>query len=212
MAKKNRNRAAAAAAGTKSDPNRVERNAESGLVAAGVGAGSLEGVHADWAPHVNSRREQQTRKIFTIVEVVLCCIPVLVIGMYLGSGRSFTSDGLESYFSKDPGFAVSFLAACVQPFVAYLLRLAYRRYSAGDVGYCGGNLIVLLCAEMLLSNIPGTVGMVVLLWRTWKNVSPHFSDWAHERGVGGVLVDLSGGIVVLVLAAICAFANFRLAS
>lgn len=212
MSKKKQNRAAAAAVGTKVDPN---RGAASALAAEGASVSRASDatskiVHAEWAPHMNSQREKLTGRIFTTVEIVLIAVPIVMIGMFVGAKGSLTSDNLSAYFSEDPTFAVSFLAACLQPFAAYLLRLVYRKYGEGDAGYVAGNLIVLLCSEMLLSSVPGIVGMALLLWRVWKNVSAHFTDWMHERRLGGVLFDISGALVLFVFAAICAFASSRL--
>lgn len=209
MAKK-KNRAASAAAGTKLDPNRtVKPQAEESLQKRSKNDST---AHPEWAPHLNSAREQRTQTIFTIVEVVLVLIPVAMLGMVTVGMGGLTSENLQNYFAKDPAFLVTFIAACLQPFVAYLLRIVYKRYSVGDAGYTIGNLIALLCSEMFLLSIPGMVGMAVLIWRVWRNTSAHMSEWAHERGIGGVIFDISGAIVVFVFAAICAFANWRISN
>ena len=60
---------------------------------------------------------------------------------------------------------VAFISACLQPFVAYMLYMIYRKYCEGDAGFAAGNLIGLFCSEILLLNIPGVIGMGILLWR-----------------------------------------------
>lgn len=215
MSKKNASRAKAAAAGTKSDPNRTVRDA--GGASRDTHVAKTSGkrakiVHSAWAPAANSAREQRTAQFFGVVEVLLVLVPVLLVASFVMMKGSLTAESLQSYFSEDPAFLVSFLAACVQPFAAYLLRLVHRKYLEGDMGYAAGNLIALLCAEMLLQNLVGVVGMVVLLWRVWKNAAPHMGDWVHERRFGGVLFDISGALVVLAFALICAFAGMRLAA
>lgn len=94
--------------------------------------------------------------------------------------------------------------------MAYLLRFVYRHYAQGDTGYAVSNLIALLCAEMFLQNIVGIAGMAVLLWRTWRRGSEGLGVWRAHRGIGGMLVDISGALVVLALAGICFFASTRL--
>ena len=36
---------------------------------------------------------------------------------------------------------VTFISACLQPFVAYMLYMIYRKYREGDAGFAAGNLI-----------------------------------------------------------------------
>lgn len=213
MSKKKRDRAAAAAAGTKSDPNRAAGDEGAGVAHSMVDAdGAGKVVHGAWAPHMDSKREQHTSKFFLVVEVILVLVPVALIATFVMAKGSLSAENLQAYFSEDPVFAVSFLAACVQPFAAYLLRIVYKKYTEGDMGYAAGNLAVLLCAEMALQNLVGMAGMALLLWRVWKNAASHMGDWFHERGVGGVLFDISGALVVTVFALICAFANMRLSA
>lgn len=90
-------------------------------------------------------------------------------------------------------------------------RREYRKYCEGDAGFAAGNLIGLLCSEILLLNIPGVIGMGILLWRVWRNVAPHFESWLFERRAMGVLADIAGSLVILVLAFMCATAARGLA-
>ena len=65
-----------------------------------------------------------------------------------------------------------------------MLYMIYRKYCEGDAGFAAGNLIGLLCSEILLLNIPGVIGMGILLWRVWRNVAPHFESWLRVAFVG----------------------------
>ncbi|MDY4040910.1 MAG: hypothetical protein SOY67_02210 [Collinsella sp.] len=201
-----RSRAASAARGTKADPRRADAGA-------GVGAGS-EGADADagaLAPGMDTPRERLTRRIFTTVEVVLVAIPFVHLGFagVLNAGTA-AMESLRVMLEQNPAFLVSFIAALLQPFVAYLVRIAYRHYARGDAGYAAGNLVGLLCAELLMQNMVGIVGMAVLLWRTWGRASLALGPWARGRRAGGVLADVSGPLVAVVLAGLCALANARL--
>ena len=205
-----KSRARMAAAGTRRDPNRVVD--EGGKVARAdkekkVGAHA----HPEWAPHLNSASEDLTAKLFTLVEVILGVVPVVVIGLFLASKDATSVDKLTDVFSQDPSMVVTFVSACLQPFVAYMLYMIYRKYCEGDAGFAAGNLIGLLCSEILLLNIPGVIGMGILLWRVWRNVAPHFESWLFERRAMGVLVDIAGSLVILVLAFMCATAARGLA-
>lgn len=98
----------------------------------------------------------------------------------------------------------------MQPFVAYLVRLVRKHYVLGDAGYAAANLIVLLCAEMMMQSMVGVVAMAVLLWRVWRRGAQALAGWRRGRGVAGMAVDLSGSLAVLVVACICLFASARL--
>ena len=152
-----------------------------------------------------------TARLFTLVEVILGVVPVVVIGLFLASKDATSVDKLTEVFSQDPSMVITFISACLQPFVAYMLYMVYRKYCEGDAGFVAGNLIGLLCSEILLLNIPGVIGMGILLWRVWRNVAPHFGNWLFERRFVGVLADIAGSLVILVLAFMCATAARGLA-
>lgn len=205
-----KSRARAAAAGTRRDP---ERRVVEGGKAKRADKEKKVGAHAhpEWAPHLNSASEDLTAKLFTMVEVILGVVPVVVIGLFLASKDATSVDKLTEVFSQDPPMVVTFISACLQPFVAYMLYMIYRKYCEGDAGFAAGNLIGLLCSEILLLNIPGVIGMGILLWRVWRNVAPHFESWLFERRVAGVLADIAGSLVILALAFMCATASRGLA-
>lgn len=208
-----RKRSDLAARGTKADPEQVDAGARERVASdgdAGSGAGPDSGTPAT-APGMDTPRERLTRRIFTTVQVVLVAIPFVHLGFagVLNAGTA-AMESLRVMLEQNPAFLVSFIAALLQPFVAYLVRIAYRRYAQGDAGYAAGNLVGLLCAELLMQNMVGIVGMAVLLWRTWGRASVALGPWARGRRAGGVLADVSGALVAVVLAALLAFANARL--
>lgn len=161
-----KSRARVAAAGTRKDPGR--------RVAEGKKADRAEkdkkvGAHAhpEWAPHLNSASEDLTAKLFTLVEVILGVVPLVVIGLFLASKDATSVDKLTEVFSQDPSMVVSFISACLQPFVAYMLYMVYRKYCEGDAGFAAGNLIGLLCP------------------RSYCSISRASSVWASCCGVFG---------------------------
>ena len=42
-------------------------------------------AHPEWAPHLNTASEDLTAKLFTLVEVILGVVPVVVVGLFLAS-------------------------------------------------------------------------------------------------------------------------------
>lgn len=149
--------------------------------------------------------------MFLVVEALLVVSPFA--GMAVSSPLNFDAAGiasLQDLFASSPAFAVSFLAACIQPLVAYLLHLAHKHYADGDGGYTAANLVGLLCAEMLMQNVVGLAGIALLLWRVWRPTAKERARWRKERPWGAKAAEVSGAIVVVVLAALCAFASWRI--
>ena len=205
-----RKRAHAARRGTKADPERTERAAEEvrgSATSHGGALGAEDGIPARY----DTPRERLTRRIFIAVEVVLVLIPLVHLGIagVLNAGAA-AMESLRVMIEQNPAFLVTSIAALLQPFVAYLMRIAYRHYLRDEAGYTAANLVVLLCAEVALQNMVGIVGMAVLLWRIWGRASDDLGPWASSRRVGGVLADISGPLVVFALAALCAYANMRI--
>lgn len=159
------------------------------------------------ARNLDTPRERLTKRIVTTVQVVLVIFPFALLGY-----SSFSGTGLEEAMRADPGFVVSFIAAMAQPLAAWILRFAYRHYADGDGGYAVGNLIGLLCAEAFLQNVVGLAGFALILWRMWGKAHGELTEWRERRGVGGVLVDISGALAVLAIGLICAFASWRLSA
>lgn len=149
--------------------------------------------------------------MFLVVEALLVVSPF--VGMAVSGSLNFDAAGiasLQDLFASSPAFAVSFLAACIQPLVAYLLHLAHKHYADGGGGYTAANLVGLLCAEMLMQNVAGLAGIVLLLWRVWRPTAKERARWRKERPWGAKAAEVSGAIVVVVLAALCAFASWRI--
>ena len=135
-----KSRARVAAVGARRDPHRVVD--ESGKAARADKEKKVGGhAHPEWAPHLNSASEDLTAKLFTLAEVILGVVPLVVIGLFLASKDAASVDKLTEIFSQDPSMVVTFISACLQPFVAYMLYMIYRKYCEGDAGFAAGNQI-----------------------------------------------------------------------
>lgn len=199
MSKRKGSRAEAARRGTAADAS--DRN---------LAAAQASGAVSPTRPRQRGARARLTDRIFITLEVVLAVVPLAVVaGMWMRQGGS--SVGFDEMLRRDPHLLVAFLGAMLQPFVAWLVRIAKKHYDEGDGGFAVANLIALLCCEIAVQNMVGIVGLALGLWRIWREASGELGTWAGARKVPGVLADLSGSLVVAVLAAICAFAMMRVA-
>ena len=208
-------RAEEARRGTKADPARAAGAVQAAPGGAPAGADGAAAVPSWYAEPLDEgalpAREVTTRRVFLTVEVLLCLVPVMALASISAEAGGLTTEGMQELFATDPLYAVDLLVGCVQVLAAWLLRLVWRRYLEGDVGYVAGNLVAVVCAQIVLQSVVGIVGSALLLWRTWRRTSGGLAAWARGRGVGGVLLDLSGSLVLLCLAALCLFASARLA-
>lgn len=196
MAKTSRSQAAAR--GTKRDAGRTMD-----VVAAEAGSG--RDLHA----RPQSTYEARTAKIFTVVQVLLVVVPVAMVAyVWLAGGGSV--DGLRDAMEQNPTITVAFISAMCQPLVAWLLKFVREHYQAGDGGYAAGNLIALICGELMLQNAVGVLGCALLLWRIWRKIPGELAAWKEDRRLGGMAADLSGAIVVCAVGVLCAFATWRI--
>lgn len=191
-------RAQAAARGTRRDSDR----------AVDVAAAETD-VSRKLHARPQSTYEARTAKVFSVVQVLLVVVPLAMIGyVWLAGGGSI--DGLRDAMEQNPTITVSFISAMCQPLVAWLLKFVREHYQAGDGGYAAGNLIALICGELMLQNAVGVLGCALLLWRIWRKIPGELSAWKQDRGLGGMAADLSGAIVVCAVGALCAFATWRI--
>ena len=152
--------------------------------------------------------EQRNAQIFTVVEVVLVLVPIAMIAyVWLVSGGSLST--LQAALQGDPMVTIAFISAVVQPVVAWQLRFVAKRYRAGDGGFTAANLIGFVCGELLLQNPVGIVGCGLLLWRVWRKLDGQLSEWAEERQATGMLLDVIGAVLIIVVGALCAFSTWR---
>ena len=139
-------RAQVAAAGTKADSRREGHAGVQGQVArngetAGAHKANAPGDRQSWwLPALDeeslSGREQLTKRIFTTVEVVLCLVLVGTVAVLSMAGSGLSAEGLQATFAENPAASITLIAACLQPFAAYLLRFVYRHYAQGGHGLC----------------------------------------------------------------------------
>lgn len=196
MAKMSRSQAAAR--GTKRDAGRT-------MDVVAADPGTNRELHA----RPQSTYEARTAKIFTVVQVLLVVVPVAMVAyVWLAGGGSV--DGLRDAMEQNPTITVAFISAMCQPLVAWLLKFVREHYQAGDGGYAAGNLIALICGELMLQNAVGVLGCALLLWRIWRKIPGELGAWKEDRRLGGMAADLSGAIVVCAVGVLCAFATWRI--
>lgn len=143
---------------------------------------------------------------FTILKVVLFCMPFLYLGYVgLGTGGIDAKNVLES----QPTMAISFLSAMLQPYAAWILILSRRRLEDGREAAAVLNLSVLLAAELLTMNTVGVVGFALVLWGSCKRTGLNPLTALRGVGPGRRFYEAGGSILVLLLAGLCFFASMQ---
>lgn len=199
----------AAARGTKLDPGRGERERPVSTPSKKAAKRAARGQAGRGA--VPGPYERRTATLFTVIEVVLVAVPVaLVAYVWLAGGGSLAS--FQQALRDEPLLGVAFISAMAQLLVAWQLRFVRKRYLRGEGGYAVANLIGFLVGELLLMNAAGALGCGYLLLRVLRRADGQLSAWADARQAPGMLADVLGAVVVIVIGAFCAFATWSIMS
>ena len=208
-------KAQAARRGTKADPERVAQAQAQAQAAGGKKkAKAQESVptRKDGRPVWYVKRldpadlsptETTTKRLYLAAQVLLAVIPVATVASVFASVGGFDLSAVQELFADDPTYIVSIVLAFAQFYVIYVVHKAYKRYIEGDIGFVAGNLVALLCCEIIMQSIVAIACMAVLLWRSWHRCSMGINRWQDERGFKGVLKDIAPSLVLFVLLVIC---------
>ncbi len=156
-----------------------------------------------------SLKDEKLNRYFYILKLVLFCMPFLCI-VYLGLGAGAAAAAPTAILNANPTMAVSFLAAMLQPFAAWLVILSERRLADGRTNWAIFNLTLLLTAEILLMNTAGTVGMALVLWKTTRIYGCGIPAAFHSCSPHDFFREAGGNLPLLTLAGLCLFASLRL--
>ncbi len=146
---------------------------------------------------------------FMIAKALLAVSPLLSLGFLRLASMNVGND-LQQTLSGNPALTVSFLASMSGPFIAWLLGFAQKHLYDGDSGYMVLNLSLMMAAEAMLSNafFCGMMAVLLYLMCDLTGVTP----WQalRRKWSGGLLRDISGGLVLLIFSAFCMFVSQRL--
>ena len=156
-----------------------------------------------------SLKDQKLSRYFTILKIVLFCMPFMCIG-YLGFGAAGTALDTEGILASNPTMAVSFLAAMLQPYAAWIAILAERRLADGRTNFAIMNLTLLLVAELVLMSSISSIGMALILWKSIRTYHCGVKEAFRGCGVRDFVREAGGNIPLLALAGLCLFASLRL--
>lgn len=149
-----------------------------------------------------SLKDEKLSRYFKILKIVLFCMPFLCVG-YLGLGAGGAALDTAGILNANPAMAVSFLAAMLQPYAAWIAILAERRLADGRTNYAIMNL------ALLMSTV-GVIGMALILWKSVRTYGCGIPAAFRGCGVRDFFREAGGNLPLLALAALCLFASMRL--
>ncbi len=149
-----------------------------------------------------SLKDEKLSRYFKILKIVLFCMPFLCVG-YLGLGAGGAALDTAGILNANPAMAVSFLAAMLQPYAAWIAILAERRLADGRTNYAIMNL------ALLMSTV-GVIGMALILWKSVRTYGCGIPAAFLGCGVRDFFREAGGNLPLLALAALCLFASMRL--
>lgn len=154
-----------------------------------------------WDRDLATPEEQLTKRIFTLVEVVLLCFPFAVLGLTAEGGMS-----LDVTRFSDPSFLASMASNFIQmPIAGVVLLIQKLFYNRGEGGRAFGNLVVVLIAEVFLQNIVGIIAIAFLMWRVWGSIPGEMGEWRYHRTKMGMVADMLPGWAVLIVGLVYSF-------
>lgn len=154
-------------------------------------------------------KDEKLSRYFKILKVVLFLMPFLCVG-YLGLGAGGAALDTAGILNANPAMAVSFLAAMLQPYAAWIVILSERRLADGRVNFAIVNLTLLLAAELLLMSTVGVIGMALVLCKSVKTYGCGIPAAFRGCTPGSLLFEAGGNLPLLALAGLCLFASLRL--
>lgn len=154
-------------------------------------------------------KDEKLNRYFTILKIVLFCMPFLCIG-YVGLGAGSMALDTGGVLVANPAMAVSFLAAMLQPYAAWIAILAERRLADGRTGWAVVNLALLLAAEAMLMSTVGVIGMALVLWKSTRVYGCGVGEAFRTCDKRAFVREAGGNLPLLALAGLCLFASLRL--
>lgn len=157
-----------------------------------------------------TKADRNLKRVFLITKIIFCVLPFMALSYLYLTADSVGLDYQEA-LNSDPALAVSFLSAMIQPFAAWLLTLVEKRVNNYDYSNALSLLILIFIAECLLRNYLGIAGTAVLFYMINKGMpfsfKEEFKKYANWKKI---LVDGSGGFVLILFSAICFFASLKI--
>lgn len=149
-------------------------------------------------------------RVFLITKVILCIIPFATLG-YLYMGMQEYNLTYQELLQANPVLAITFLSAMCQPFAAWLLTIAERRFDSMDYSNALVSVLLIFVAECMLKNWLGIAATAILFWLINKDM-PYSMEREFKESADwkSILLDASGCVVLILIAALCMFASFRL--
>ncbi|MPN34509.1 hypothetical protein SDC9_182003 [bioreactor metagenome] len=148
-------------------------------------------------------------KYYNVAKALLILSPLMSL-MYLSMNSAKIGLSIPQVIQQDPRLTILFLVSMINPFIAYLLIFIQRKIEANDVKYAVTNLVMFIVAELLLRNILYVILFGFILYKTLKVYNVTIKESFKDKFKDGLLMTISGSLVVITLASICLFATIRI--
>lgn len=163
----------------------------------------------DNKPKVDQNKVKYLNKYYNMAKVLLILSPFMSL-IYLSMNSSQIGLSLSQVIQQDPKLTILFLVSMINPFIAYLLIFIQRKIEASDVKYAVTNLVMFIVAELLLRNTLYVILFGFILYKTLKVYNVTIKESFKDKLKDGLLMTISGSLVVISLASICLFATIRI--
>lgn len=158
---------------------------------------------------VQEKQINSLDKYYNVAKILLALAPFVSL-LYLSMESTRSGVILSNLIANDPRFAIMFLVSMINPFIAYLLMFSQKKMREDDVEYTITNLVMFIITEVMLMNVWYVILFSVILYKTLKTYNKTIKDSFNKKMRDGILIGISGSLVVIVLAGICLFATIRI--
>ncbi len=141
-----------------------------------------------------------TQRLFSAGQVVIAVTSLVPLG----------SGALRDLLEADPAAVFALLVALAQPFAAWLVHDAFKRYERSEGWAAFAGLLGIALAEALMRNPVGAAVGIALAGRVRARPRGGMRGWLGHRRPRSVMADLTGVALLLAFGVACAVASWQL--
>lgn len=158
---------------------------------------------------IQTNADKGINRIFMIAKVLLSITPMIAY-FYSSLLAMQQQCAIQDIFSKEPGVAVIFLIAMLNPYIAYLLHLIQKKLASDDLTFVLVNMIFLLVAQALTMNVFYFVMLLFVFYKAISYYHINVKETIARLRVRQCLYQGGGSMLVTMVSTLCLFASIRL--
>ncbi|MEG1462257.1 hypothetical protein [Anaerorhabdus sp.] len=158
---------------------------------------------------INTKVNKGMHRYFLITELFLAITPIICY-FYVSMLALNLHVTFQDMLVKDPNITIIFLIAMINPYIAYLIHLIYKKLETKDTTFVLINMFFLLIAQLLTMNV---FYFMMLLYVFYKAINYYHVD--VKKAWKSITIKQSfycggGSFLVIMLSSVCLYSTIRL--